>query len=263
MVNLDQEAPTPARVMFASYMNLNSGEYGSSKEYWGRQNAELFYQPLRKLYDRKTKGLQTWHKIMSGPNADLVTQEQLDTLAGFYDGLSAEYGQDWKERALRLQSHNEILVAAGKNNIEAITVPLFSESKEPAHKQLMMLTAALAGLQHLEAGMDLPVVGYNIGLKRGDDPQRGKIEYIAQGKQELVELALSAIDSLQKDTDFVTKVKGRSHGYKELDEEHLLNLLDSFRDHFNINILIPLSAQQNAVAQWRASAQGNERQGAI
>lgn len=100
---------------------------------------------------------------------------------------------------------NEVLIAATPEHISAIAIPLSSGMKMSgglgtAHGKLR---GALAGLAHLDNGMDLPVVSYD-ATKDGS----GKIAFLAQGKEQLQALAMQSIRELQENPAFLKQAKG-------------------------------------------------------
>ena len=99
--------------------------------------------------------------------------------------------------------YNEVLASVRKQHIEAIAVPYVDAkersnfSKEPTHKSYAILKGVLSAIEHLNHGIDLPVVIYNI-----QGPHNGQCSYVAQGLKECREEAIKAIADLQATTDF-------------------------------------------------------------
>lgn len=100
----------------------------------------------------------------------------------------------------REKQWSEIMVAVAPTHIAAIAMPV--STKPPTYQKTDqdrlneasdMYCAALSGLAHLKQGMDLPVVSYGIGPKH-----KGRITYLAQGQDELRDLALRSLDVIQK-----------------------------------------------------------------
>lgn len=96
--------------------------------------------------------------------------------------------------------YNELLVCASRQHIKAIVVPV-KQHKNMApetNAACVQLIGALAGMQHLNNGVDLPVVYYHIA----SDPhmaggQQGNLSWLGQGHDELLRAAQDAVHTLQ------------------------------------------------------------------
>ena len=96
--------------------------------------------------------------------------------------------------------HNEIIVAASKEHIRAIAIPIYDKSfavAKSAYAPMATLIGALVGLSHLNQNpqINLPVVMYH--MEKTDGIEIGDITYLGHGRKELFEIALQSIKELQ------------------------------------------------------------------
>jgi Tfp pilus assembly major pilin PilA len=159
---------------------------------------------------------------------------------------------------------NEILVAASISHIAAIAIPYFSHEKSKGgYRAAHQLTAAVAGLQHLAQGMDLPVMSYQVSRSQVvDAPMQGDLTYMAQGKQELSQMALSALEELkahhdQKLLDFISQSQ-RYGGVADWQHGDAMQLKDAVKEVLGIDITQPLAQQKTAVAALKVAAGAKE-----
>ncbi len=191
--------------------------------------------------------------------------EEANTL--FYEMLAGEEGAQHTERMLdelgstlkersdhvvnRAAADNEILVAAGKEHIQAIVVPahdnplsLSPVQTEQSQADILQLQGALVGLKHVNAGMDFPVMLY---CSKGE--RKGQIIPIGQGKEELRSKALEAIKSLQGDApQMINRYFGRDGGSDWIGK----GTLEEAAELLHIDVTKPIDAQ----TQWRDATAG-------
>lgn len=197
LFSLDQSAANPAMVTRVSHGNLVSGN--------GAHNKSLHLSleqgtpaALRALYDAyKDKPTDRFrHAVSMHPE---YTARQLDALGNELDALP-------KEGRSQLL-HNEVIAALSAPHVAAISIPLYDNGKpgnssdyyrsfeylpKDARQALRELSGALSGLQHLQHGIDLPVVFYHVS-----QPHAGEVTFFAQGKEMLTEKALAALRTLE------------------------------------------------------------------
>jgi hypothetical protein len=188
LFDLDQSAVDAPRVLYAGDQNFNSGSEVKSKQYWNKASMKEM-SPIYQPYKSKKE----WERAVCGEQGRHLANQMLDTLGGIYEG--DYYGHT----AFNTVTHNEIIMAASAEHIKAIAIPYRVASP---HKQwsrpIAELTAAVAGLQHLEEGVDVPVVMYQVTPKHApDDKPQGDISYLAKGRVELERLAVQAIEKIQ------------------------------------------------------------------
>jgi hypothetical protein len=160
-----------------------------AKKFWDKRTEKL-HDSLKGFYSQQADTIDQWFsKLASDPKG--LSQQQLDTLAATY----REAGDD------PVIAHNEILVAANAQHIRGLVVPVFEEdTRRPWVKSYSKLVAALTGMHHIEQdGLELPVMSYQVstGHSGQGHKEHGDLKYLAQGKQELFELALTAVKELQ------------------------------------------------------------------
>ena len=250
MVNLDQKEPDAARVAFACQTNLGSGAEGRSKIFWNRlQSYSVEFAPeLRFFYEARAKDLDSWLDRLAGDQASQLTEHQLDALGTYYDRAA----QMNPAKEGRVKEHSEVLVACLPKHVEAISVVMTAECQQPFYKPFIKLGAALSGLQHLEKGIDLPVVCYHTGHTDGKDPDRGKVEYLARGKKQLVELGLKAVEELQKTSDIMEAAnRGGAAHYKGITSSQFEMLKIQVKKHLAVELGVPVANQEAQVDKLR------------
>ena len=208
IVDLSQDRPHPAKVIKASTGNLNSGEDLFEKDL--RFDNKSDCASLNRFYWQFFTERQLKKQIAGNPH---YTEKQLDLL-----GTNLEKPQLSSKRFVTepplhqhpypILDHNEILVAATVSHLKAISFPHYEvastkntdEYLDPyhtqftaeEHKAILELNAAVQGLDHLDRGMDLPVMFYHI-----NGSQQNQITFFAQGRAVLTEKAMSALKILQ------------------------------------------------------------------
>jgi len=203
LVNMRQDTEHPPLVIRASICNLISGSniYGKKLNLTSvddKNTPELEAMYAGKLTDKLKKSV--------GDNPALSAQ-QLDILGKYLN--DPEVMRLYEDRdACDVAKHNEVIAALSKDHICAISLPVYDGDTTTApytkwrvdyadmnltdRQAVRELSAALCGLEHLQNGMDLPVVFYHV-----DGPQKGHITYLGQGKDMLMEKAFAAIKTLQ------------------------------------------------------------------
>lgn len=127
-------------------------------------------------------------------------------------------GESFASVPKKIIAPNECVIAPTQKHIAAIMVPVFD--KEPpdnpedgiqysrvASKQIAKLTGSLAGLEHAQKGMELPVVFYHVS----SPTDRGRCTYIAKGQQECRAKALEALHELGSMPDTKLPAKLQTH----------------------------------------------------
>jgi hypothetical protein len=157
-------------------------------------------------------------------------------------------------------THNEILVAASSEHVAAVCLPYCAAAEKDFawYAPLARLTAAIAGMQHANEGIDLPVVLYHVEDKSMGTSTVGQCEYVAQGKAECLEVALKAIEELQKNDMLKACDWMDWHHHMRAEATKRENLEYQVRSQFGIELNEPLTTQQPAIARARAAAASQE-----
>lgn len=182
MVNLDPEGPGAARIIRVAVQNINSTADPRTKQlHFDRSIYDG--DEIRRLYTGLSTRSDATQKA-AGPDGRQFSEQQLDTLAQEYQKT---------HRTLRGPApHNELVAAITADHVTAIVVPDFRPQKDyPYSPVLCKFLGAVAGLQHLQHGIDLPVVIYH-----ALPPRAGKITFLAQGQEALTGVFLQTLQQL-------------------------------------------------------------------
>ena len=186
---------TGARVVYASHTDIQASGEPMGRKYWGKHSEKpTFNKMLKALFDGYSSQ-DEWEQAVAGEQGAALSAAQLKIIGGLYNTKVVGISEN-------VVPHNELLVAASHEHVRAICVPYFvrRQQDEAWYMPLEQLTGALAGLQHLDAGVELPVVLYQVNkpfagarhsLKQGD------FEYLGQGRSCLLEKAFTAIAAMQ------------------------------------------------------------------
>lgn len=161
------------------------------------------------------------------------SEAQLDSLAAYMDKTQADM------QNLKPLRTNEVIAAVGQSQIKAIVVPWRKTKPETAQASAFTLAGALAGLTHLDHGIDLPVVTYrmHIGHELADSPETpvGGFTVIGRGAQQLNDVAIHAASELHTQ---LRSISGTERD--ELNKEVPLKpLRQALLDRFDIDLLAP------------------------
>lgn len=270
LVNFDQSQPHPPRVLHASRKNLQSDNSPYHKHFdlvdiqreSGVDALDTFYRQFDSV-----DGL--FKALADSERGGKLTEQQLDALGKSYEGLHTE--EKYFDAKDKIAFHNEIIAAAAKPNIEAIMMPCMLDNEPNYWGDLSKLTGALAGLQHLARGMDLPVVYYHVtpphtvgGNKEAgaahinaiECAEQNRFTLIGKGRAQLTEVAVAAIRELRdKIAGFSEKKRADFEFTYEWD-----GLCKSMKDTLDIDIqaddhVFDLQAQK-ALAEARKSQLG-------
>lgn len=196
LVNLDNDSEHPARTARAYERSLYSDDDFTGKKF-GLSQMTSQIGVLRECYQnaRQPKQIQA----IGLDNSHALSAAQLDALGNAY--LDDRYRNIFEDDRFT-EGFNEILVAAAHPHIEAIVVPSMNRATQPHADMGATLEAflgALAGLQHLAEGVDLPVVRYQV-----DGAGRGNITMMAQGREALCDLLALSLSDMQLKPDAVS-----------------------------------------------------------
>ncbi len=192
LFSLDQEEAQPATVFRVSPSNVYSSAHTKDLVLYNNTG----YTPVDSLY-RDFRSESDMRGYLQAGNCRTFSTHQLDALAGFYDpasdAMQQHIAQHYFGVNLGVCEHNEVIAGVAREHLRAIAVPFYETyHTRPSHTELE-LYGALMGLQHLERGMNLPVVCYHV-----NGPLQGQCTYIGQGREELTAVALHAIGQLQE-----------------------------------------------------------------
>lgn len=192
LFSLDQDIPHPAKVVRVFPKNLDSGRSDDKKlclENHSKFNElDCLYEPF-----------QSDHEVLAYSLSDkgrAFSTAQMDALGSFYTLDKTTPAPPAWENVYREANgtfqHNEMLVAASKQHCVAIAIPWFpNEDRETS--SFALLHGVLLGIEQLNKGVDIPVVIYHC-----TGQHLGTCTYVGQGRKELTEQALKAIEAIQK-----------------------------------------------------------------
>jgi|GEM_PF-2702629 len=267
LVGLSQDGPHPARVLRASLHGLGSGPNPLDKApRLGRKGVDEVPE-LTALYDtylpprkrgkaRKTaEGEEALRQAVAGENGSQLSATQLDLLGNHYDTHTSSVASMADEPA-NLVDFNEILVASSRPHIKAIVVPLLQDSyqKKPWCEPMTKLAGALAGLQHLEENISLPVVIYH-----ATEPNIGTFTFLAHGKSECLKVALAACKELYEQQFFGGPPASNDQSKLRTDlrfEKLRANIMQEME---GLDITKPLTKQKSIVALLEREARSAAR----
>ncbi len=192
-----------AKILRVNETVLSSG-YG-----WQEKNLRL-PGPKPDLWKSSIDGLdesygkfsqQEFIQIIGRDAKGKLSKQQLNSLGNAYQNHKFN---------LEFSIHtNEVVCAMSEEHIEAIVVSVY-DIKDPEKQTLEDAYAnaigALGGLQHLRAGMDLPVVRYQVNEAQPPDPdmpRKGECRYMAQGKMECKQMLIGAMATLSNHKDYL------------------------------------------------------------
>ncbi len=255
LFTLDETLEHPAKVVRAAVLNINSGDDYNKKRLKLDPSSEydMWHEisEIRKIYRK--------YDYMEGPLKRAVAKDhsisnlQLDYLGNAIDSTRTRktFEEILKkiEKDPNILAHNEILTAASNKHVSAIYVPVYDyhhntsdterfdwtygytslECTVQERQHLRELIGAVAGIQHLNKGTDLPVVFYQV-----NGAKKGCIRYFCQGSDMLNEKAYVAIHALQKSGFF----QNHQHDTREL---RALNAV--IKNLFHIDISKPIEQQ--------------------
>lgn len=268
LVDVSEKHPHPARIARAALHGLGSGPNPLDKAMrLGRKGTEEVPE-LEALYDayipprkrgkaRQTaEGERAFQQAIAGDDGIRLSATQLDLLGNHYHTpMKPEDAVD--EDHPHLVDFNEILVAASRCHLKAIVVPCMENTEQRADwfMPLTQLSGALAGLQHLKQGVDLPVVTYHV-----TPPQLGACHYLAQGEAECIKMALTACKELE--TLGVFGTTRASANMAPIRGEILFpKLQEAVAEALNgLDISTPLAKQKTNLAELDARARAATKQ---
>jgi hypothetical protein len=260
LINMQQDVPHPPIVFKAHSYSLCSGSNVRKKKF---HDKDCWPQKLFDLY-KPVPDEGAWrHALAENPRE--LSNRQLDYLDEYY--VQKELSADQKN----IMQLNEVIVEAAKEHIAAIAIPYHSftgrASVYPPEKNwypaVHKLTAALAGMQHLNKGMQVPVVTYQVSPpQEGMSVQQGDFVYLGQSKQEFAALALNALEELkaQDDKKLWEFVRTSQNNATNMSFEfgHAKDLKNAVQESFGIDITKPLRKQKPAVDALKAAAENAE-----
>lgn len=224
LVNLDQDQLHPPIIVRVALDNLGSGTNSYNKN--PHLGNRMRNTPIDDLY----QGLPDLKAVIQaavGENGRRFIEAQLDTLGQCYENSKST-------------TNNEGLCAFLPEHIETIVVADCLPSPAGDHYRLLgRLLGAVAGLQHLEKDIHLPVVTY-----RGVSPETGKISLLAHGPQALTSLLLESIGKGQRDNSFThIQIQKKRSGR----EEHYKAMCERIFGTTGIDIEKPIAEQRAAI----------------
>ena len=197
LVDLRQEQRHPPRVVGGHETNIQSFNDPFAKKFLASYlaNHELFEEDMQKLMHKPAQWMRACGDPVKGAK---VTNTLLDRLGACYSTQKRFVRTVGNKPNLFM--HNEIIVAASKEHIRAIAIPIYDKSfavAKSAYAPMATLIGALVGLSHLNQNpqINLPVVMYH--MEKTDGIEIGDITYLGHGRKELFEIALQSIKELQ------------------------------------------------------------------
>lgn len=192
LVDLSQTSGDRALVPRLSERNLATGKSIEDKHFQVYKPSDVpEINRALQAYQSKTDMIKA---VCSHDYGATVSECQLDALGKYYSSTSGKSMCD-----TNVFAHNELLVAASQKHVKAIVVTVYkdphvSSKIQKDQRAFLQLTGAVMGLQHLQRGMDLPVVYYHV-----NGEHKGEFTHLAQGEEELLASAKAAIKQLQGD----------------------------------------------------------------
>ena len=204
----DLGPPTKSPLCFADELGAF---YRSIANFW----EELVRRDANKQrrYDQEEAWRDDIIRAMAGPNAAVYSGKQMDMLGQYYQHEPehlTRFNPDWEKNTV---SHNEMLVACSTEHIAAITIPLYYSPRDDFSLQFLRsqakLQAAIAGLEHLEHQIDLPVVIYDMHA-----PAESRLHYVGRGREELLQVGREAIKEISREDMELLESLNRRDYYK-------------------------------------------------
>ncbi len=197
LVNLSQEDETRRPLIPRMHPEtLMSGELNFHKNFNISDLSPIGV--INRTLHKYGKNENTLIAFSQTPEGGRATEEMLDALGNHLARLAYSVNN----ATIPL---NELLVSPSPSNIVAICVPYenkATEAKDSAmNAALITLSGALAGMQHLQKGFDLPVVYYNVSAFRKEDialHPAGQLTWLGQGEDDFRRAAIEAIEVLQE-----------------------------------------------------------------
>ena len=196
LIDLSQDIQDAARVVYASHTDLQASGEPVGRKYWGKHiERTSFNKALKDIFEHFASQ-EEWEKAVTSEKGAELAAEQLKVISGLHAAKIEPADGN-------IVPHNELLVAASQEHVRAICIPYFIKrpQDEAWYTPLEQLAGALAGLQHLDEGIDLPVVLYQVNAPYAGsrhNVKQGDFEYLGQGRSGLLEKAFAAIASLQE-----------------------------------------------------------------
>ncbi len=135
---------------------------------------------------------------------------------------------------------NQIILHAQPEHRRAIVVPDYASATSPRwYNPVRLIIAAMAGIDHQNQGIDLPVVSYDVG-------NAGHLTYIGRSISDLNKVASNALRELMENPLTMESLKRRWE-YKLL--------VPAVKEHFNIDIEKPAREQRAAFAELGVTAE--------
>lgn len=222
MIDLRTEQPHPPQVLYATESTLTSGSDPLDKRWkftdWPQSPR------LAAIYQRfGTK--EAWLKEFTMGNGVRLTAEQLDAFGKDIEEEPHYYEDKSHSRftGSACTDFNELLVATSRDHIRALTISAYDLYPNKPHfnwfDAAIRLSGALAGLEHLSKGYDLPVVIQHISA-----PNAGNFTYLGQGQEALTKVARDALIELFGDEQKLAGLKEytRNHSYQMQPFEHIV-----------------------------------------
>ncbi len=209
LLNFSSRVPHPAKVIMASPDNIESGDNHYTK--LSKLLLECKIPQLNEFYNRMGS-INMLVKTIAEEKGSTLTRMQLNALGKYYT-----------DNPIHLPSsapcpNNEVIAATSREHIVAIAIAAYT-NRGPWDRPMTELTAALAGLKHLQEGMDYPVVLYNVAARDGDSPpsyRQGDCTYLGQGKQELLKVAVKALHALESTGMNPAIFENKEYGYRDM-----------------------------------------------
>ena len=201
LVDLSQTQKPPPIILNADTETLDCGyDYSKKLErFCTPQNEELernFNTMLKQnpaLHDADPIAKRLC-RAMCGSHGTTYANTMLNTLgkAPHYESSVLVYDET-HHKYPNVTDYNEVLTAISSHHLAAITVPIYQSpnSEDKTYLALRTLQAALVGLNHIEAGINLPVVLYHV-----TPPHQGALSYVGQSKEELRRAGLNALEEM-------------------------------------------------------------------
>lgn len=152
--------------------------------------------------------------------------------------------EHWAQAASDSLVCNEIILHAQPEHRRAIVVPNYASSISPRwYDPVRLITAAMAGIDHQNNGIDLPVVEYDVH-------HGGALHYVGRSTPELNKVAGQSLKTLLQNPEVMASLERRWE-YKWL--------VPAVQEHFGVDLTKPLLAQHDALARLDGANEGRSR----
>lgn len=252
LIDLSQDQPSPPTILTAKSTSFCSGhdctykltminapETGAVRKVYDLILAQHPSKSTSRTENKRVNDSKRLISAMCGPNRTDYANQMLDALG------SEPPEQAWglSKKPPQTADYNEVIAAMDARHIAAIAVPVFQspESEDESYLTFRKLQAALVGLSHLKAGIDLPVVLYHV-----TPPNKGGLSYVGQGKEELRRVGLEAL----KEVADITAISE----HDDFDFQSCTKPYNTDRLNKNIkkHLGVDLSEGLTGTAGWRA-----------